>query len=341
VDRPTDPHALSPEDATKLAPFREGVVSDVRHSAGEATIGGVAPAPSVSRTASAAPAATTVEPAMLDRSIGDIIAELKALSVEEVERILEHQRTSGLRFGEAALALGLVSREEVLYALSRQFHYPYASEPTRAASPELVTLNEPFGVRAEHFRALRSQLMMRLFSPGAPRQGLAIISPDTMDGKTYCACNLAVVLAQLGGRTLLVDADMRGPRVHSVFNLEARTGLSGILAGRGDGQVFQQVAAVPSLFVLPVGVTPPNPLELVEGAAFGLLMRELVSKFEHVIVDTPAVVYGADANVIAARCGAALLVARKDKARVAALQELAAGFTGVPVRLAGVVVNEF
>lgn len=339
--RPTDLHALSTEDVSNMATFRENVFTDAQRGTTEADIGAATPSPSVLRPAPAAEPVTAAEPAVIDRSIGDILAELKALSAEQVERILEHQRAKGLRFGEAAVALGLVSREDVLFALSRQFHYPYAPEPTRAASPELVTLNQPFGARAEHFRALRSQLMMRLFAVGGERHALAVISPDTLDGKTYCACNLAVVLAQLGGRTLLVDADLRGPRVHEVFNLEARTGLSGILSGRGDGQVIQQVAAVPSLFVLPLGVTPPNPLELIERPAFALLMRELVSKFDHVVVDTPAAVFGADAGVIAARCGAALLVARKDKARLAALQNLAAHFAGGPTRLVGAVLNEF
>ena len=76
--------------------------------------------------------------------------------------------------------------------------------------------------------------------------------------------------------------------------------------------------------MLPVGITPPNPLELVERPAFGLLMRELVSKFDHVVVDTPAAEYGADASVIAARCGAALVMARKNASRMGALQDLVA-----------------
>jgi len=276
-----------------------------------------------------------------DRSIGDIIAELRNLSVSQVEKVLERQRQTGVRFGEAAVALGFASKDDVLFALSQQFHYPYAPEEHRTVSPELVALNEPFSPRAECFRGLRSQLMMRLFAEGEPRRALAVISPDAGDGKTYCAANLAVVLAQLGGRTLLVDADMRGPRVHEVFKLENRAGLSGILAGRADSHVIQQVTGVPSLFLLPVGTTPPNPLELIERPAFGLLMRELVNKFDHVVVDTPASIYGADASVIAARCGAAMIIARKDESRIRLLQELVGSFAGSPAKLAGVVVNEY
>jgi protein-tyrosine kinase len=98
---------------------------------------------------------------------------------------------------------------------------------------------------------------------------------------------------------------------------------------------------VPSLFVLPVGIKPPNPLELVERPAFGLLIRELLSKFDHVVVDTPAAIYGSDCSVIAARCGAALVVARKNKVRVASLQEMVASIGESPAKLVGVIVNEF
>lgn len=279
--------------------------------------------------------------AVHDRSIGDILAELRNLNAEQVEKVLRHQRETNVRFGEAAVALGLASKEDVLIALAQQFHYPYAPEEQRKLGPEVVVLNEPFSFRAEGFRTLRSQLMMRLFSEGDARQAVAVLSANENDGKTYCAVNLAAALAQLGGRTLLVDANMRAPRVHEVFKLSNQAGLSGILSGRADKQVVQQVPGLGSLFVLPVGPTPPNPVELVERPAFGLLMRELASKFDHVVVDTPSAAAGSEAGVIAARCGAALIVARKDESRVAQLQELVASIQGTSVKLAGVVVNEY
>ena len=280
-------------------------------------------------------------PAVADRSIGSIIAETRNLSVDQVEKILQHQRAKGIRFGEAAIALGYANADDVLFALSQQFHYPYAAESQRKANPELVALNQPFGVQAESFRAIRSQVMMRLFNEPQPRVAIAVVSPEAADGKSFFSANLAITLAQLGGRTLLVDADMRGPRQHAMFGIENRAGLSGILSGRAEAKVIQQVAGVPSLFVLPVGITPPNPLELVERPAFGLLVRELLSKFDHVVVDTPAAVYGSDSAVIAARCGAALVVARQNKARVAALQDLVANLSETPAKVVGVVYNEF
>ena len=284
---------------------------------------------------------TEAGPAVADRSIGSIIAETRNLTAEQVEKVLQHQRAKGIRFGEAAIALGYASTDDVLFALSQQFHYPYAPEERRKASPELVALNQPFGVQAESFRAIRSQIMMRLFNEGQDRRAIAVVSPDAGDGKTYFCANLAITLAQLGGRTLLVDADMRGPRQHQVFGISNDAGLSGILSGRAESKVIQQVPGVPSLFVLPVGITPPNPLELVERPAFGLLIRELLAKFDHVVVDTPAAQYGSDSAVIAARCGAALVVARQGKSQVISLQDLVANLSETPAKLAGVIVNEF
>jgi protein-tyrosine kinase len=287
------------------------------------------------------PAADDIDSSLRDRSIGEILRERVNLTKEQVDEILLYMRERGGRFGDAAVALELASVDDVLRALAQQFHYPYAAEERDSLNPELIALNQPFSSQAEAFRAIRSQVMMRVFADGEQRRALAVISPNSGDGKTFFSANLAITLAQLGGRTLIVDADLRGPRQHDVFNVENTTGLSSLLAGRADSQVFQQVAGVPSLFVLPVGITPPNPLELIERPAFAILMRELTAKFDHVIVDTPAAVYGADAQVVAARCGAALVVARKNESRVGVLQDLVATLTESPARLVGVIVNEF
>ena len=285
----------------------------------------------------AAPAAKTV----LDRSIGDLIAEACRLKPEQVDQILAQQRKTGVRFGEAAIELGLATTDDVLFALAKQYHYPIAGQEQRKLSPELVALNEPFSAAAESFRAIRSQVMKRVFNErSGPRRALAVVSPNAGDGKTFFAANLAVSLAQLGGRTLLIDADMRGPRQHEVFQLANSVGLAGILSGRAPNtSVAQRVPGVPGLFLLPVGGTPPNPLELVERPAFGLLLSELTAQYDYVVVDTPAAEYGADAAVIAERCGASLMLARKDVSRIDAVEHMSSQLAEDPIRLAGVVVN--
>ena len=276
-----------------------------------------------------------------DRSIGDIIRDTRNLSPDQVEQVLAYQRARGVRFGEALIAMGFATADEVLFALSQQFHYPYANAERRQLSPELVTLNQPFSVQAESFRAIRSQVMMRVYSDTEARCAVAVISPDRDDGKTFFCANLAVALAQLGGRTLVVDADLRGPRLHDVFRVPNSAGLSGILSGRTEAKVIQQVDGLESLFVLPAGPTPPNPLELLDKPTFGFLIRELLGKFDHVVVDTAAGSLGSDAAVTSARCGAALVVARAHKGRVAALQNLVGTLAASPAKMVGVVMNEF
>lgn len=278
-----------------------------------------------------------------DRLIGALLDAKASLGAEKVQQILEFAQGKGLRFGEAAVALGLATQDQVLHALSEQFGYAYASEERRQLMPELVGLNQPFSMQAEAFREIRSQLMSRLYSNPAnhPRPALAIVSPSSGDGKTFFSANIAVSLAQVGGRTLVIDADLRGPRLHELFKLDSKTGLSSVLAGHVAADVIQPVPDVANLFVMPVGITPPNPLELIERPAFGVLIRELTSKFDHVVVDTPAMMFGVDAQVVAARCGAALLVARKDQSRMASLQQLVAALSQSTTRLAGVILNEY
>lgn len=276
-----------------------------------------------------------------DRSIGELIRDARNLSPAEVEQVLEHQRKHNVRFGEAAIALGLVSADDVLTALAKQFQYPVADAERRQASPELVVLNQPYSARSESFRALRTQVASRAFAQteGA-RPALAIVSPSEGDGRSYLAANLAVALAQLGGRTLLIDANLRKPRQHAVFGLaDTGGGLSTLLSGRSESSGLKPIDGLPGLFLLPAGPIPPNPLELLERPAFGRVLAELGKQFDQVLIDTPAAEAGADAAVIAARAGAALMVTRQHSSPLMGAQALAAQLGELGVRLIGNVLN--
>ena len=290
----------------------------------------------------ARPGATEqVAPVVQDLRIGDILRQTTSLNSTQIEKVLVHQREHGLKFGESAVALGFVRADDVMAALARQFHYPYANNASRNLHSELVAANHPFTEEVEAFRELRSQLTMGVMAPEHGRCALAIVSANIGDGKTFVVANLAVSFSQLPGRTLLIDADMRNPRLHKVFGIENSSGLSGILSGRAEANVIRPVADLPNLYMLPVGAVPPNPLELVQHPSFGLLLQELLNKFDHVLVDTPAASYGADARMIASKCGAALIVGRKDSTRVPALQALNQQLAKGPTRIAGVVMNDF
>jgi chain length determinant protein tyrosine kinase EpsG len=276
-----------------------------------------------------------------ERLIGTILSSKVPLSAHDIDRILTYSRAHGMRFGDAAVALRLVTQDQVLQSLAEQFGYLYSNEERRKLMPELVGMNQPFSLQAEAIREIRSQLTMRVFASPRPSPALAVVSPASGDGKTFLCANLAVSLAQVGGRTLLIDADLRGPRLHEVFKVDNTTGLSSVLAGHVDSNVIQQVPEAANLFIMPGGVTPPNPLELVERAAFRMLLRQLTSRFDHVIVDTPADVYGVDAQVIASRCGAALVLARKNESRVGALQKFVSALTDSSAHIAGVIMNDY
>jgi chain length determinant protein tyrosine kinase EpsG len=278
-----------------------------------------------------------------ERTIGEIISQANSLSAEEIERVLAYQREHGVRFGEAAVALGLASSDDVLWALAQQFHYPYSQDSAKGLHPDLVVANQPFSEQAESFRTIRSHLIMKLYSdPEMSRKAIAVVSPDSGDGKSYFAANVAIAFSQLSGRTLLIDADMRNPRLHEIFGLSDKSGgLSNILSGRATTNAIQHVKELPSLYVLPVGVVPPNPLELVERPAFGLMIRELLTRFDRIIVDTPAASLGADYAVIAAKCGAAVMMARRDKSSLTALQNIQSTARIGQVNVVGAIINDF
>jgi chain length determinant protein tyrosine kinase EpsG len=277
-----------------------------------------------------------------DRSMGELLREGRGLTQQNIDQIAAHQHERGGRFGQAAVALNLVSDDDVLWALSQQYHYPYAPRERSDRYPELVAASDPFSAEAEVFRDLCSQVSMGHLNAKGVRGPLtlSVVSPDVGDGKTFLAANLAVALSQVGGRTLLLDADMRTPRQHSVFGVGSDTGLSTVLAGRAEATVIQTVPELPSLFLMPVGTIPPNPMELLQRPAFGLLMQELMSKFDHIVVDTPAFARGADARVISACCTAAIAVGRKGTTRMAAMDKLIGALSAGRTQLAGVVLNE-
>lgn len=275
-----------------------------------------------------------------DLSIGDIIRQTNNLTPDQVEKVLAYQRQHKMKFGEAAVALGFAKREDVLWALSQQFSYPYAPAAEIGAHDELVVANSPFSEQAEVFRDFRSQLISQVFAKSDNGKAVAIVSVDVGDGKTFFAANLAATFSQLGGRTLLIDADMRTPRQQKIFGIDSSVGLSGILSGRSEANVIRPVDSLPSLYVLPVGVAPPNPLELVQRPTFGILLNELSRKFDYIFVDTPAAVHGSDARVIAGACGTAMVIGRKGESRLTPMHKLIKDIRRTSGHVFGVVMNE-
>jgi protein-tyrosine kinase len=278
-------------------------------------------------------------PSHRPRSIGQLLRDARDLSDVQVDEIAAYQRQRGVRFGEAAVALRLADRKDVLDALAEQFQYTngFAGRETNG---ELAAAADPFGDQADAFRELRSRLLLEVLG-SETRGALAVVSPDSGDGKTYLAANLAVSFSQLGERTLIIDADIRTPRLHALLGVSPAPGLATLLAGFPvQRSPLQPVPGLPSLFLMPAGAVPPNPLELLQRPKLGSVLRDMLRDFAHVVVDTPAAIRGADARVIAAQCASTLVVARAGRSRMGALEGLLAALGRGPTRVCGVVMNE-
>lgn len=274
-----------------------------------------------------------------DRTIGRILLDAGKLKPADAERTLRLQKEQGLRFGEACIKLGLVSQSDIDSALSEQFDYPYVRSGDAEFSDELVAAYDPFCAQVEELRALRTQLLLRWFNP--ERKVLAVVSPSRGDGRSYLAANLAIVFSQLGERTLLIDADLRDGRQHSLFRLANQYGLSSLLSGRVNGIAVARVRHFANLSVLPAGGLPPNPLELVSRQEFKDLLSFEGSNFDVVLVDTPAAEFASDAQAVAARAGGALIVVRQNRSRVESIHRLTAAIRSTNAEVVGCVVNRF
>ncbi|WP_082151601.1 chain length determinant protein tyrosine kinase EpsG [Caenimonas sp. SL110] len=270
--------------------------------------------------------------------IGALLVKSSRLTEDNVQRILDYQKKSGLLFGESGVAMGLLTEDDVRAALALQFGQPYVGSDSGLAN-ELVAANDPASEAAEHLRVLRSQLMLRWFESDTRQAALAVVSASAGEGRSYIAANLAVLFSQLGKRTLLIDADMRKPRQHKMFALAGRAGLSTVLSGRAGWDAIHEIKALPSLSLLPAGAVPPNPQELLAGPGFARLITALRSTYEVILIDTPAATQWADATTIASRAGAALMVACRDATSVPLLTKVAQDMRQIGVSMVGAVLN--
>ncbi len=278
--------------------------------------------------------------------IGTLLQEAGIISPKDIDAILQHQKTSDLSFGDAALAMGLVSHTDIQKVLSQQFKFPYLAPSECSNRQDLIAAYQPFSKQAEALRSVRSQLMLKWFN--ANRKTLALISPARNEGCSYLCANLAIVFAQLGAKTLLVDANLRRPKQHKLFELDRRRGLSDLLGGReitmhgqqGNGSIIFKSAALNNLSIFPAGTIPPNPVELI-GRGFKNCLRFLQLRFDVILIDTPAAELGVEAQIIAKHCEGALLVARQNKTQLKDLQALKFAIENTGSNCLGVIMSEF
>ena len=209
---------------------------------------------------------------------------------------------------------------------------------TQKESVELITIDQPSGMISEAFRTIRTSLL--LASADSPPRAVLVTSPQKGEGKTTVASNLAIVLAQSGQRTVLIDTDIRSPSIDSRFLLHQRNGgLVEYLTGHLALEDVIQETVVPRLWIIPAGRAAPNPAELVGSRKMADLLSLLSRRYDQVILDSPPLLPFSDSLMMSHLVDGVLLVARSEVSEKRAVGEAIERLRSIRAPLLGVVMN--
>jgi polysaccharide biosynthesis transport protein len=213
---------------------------------------------------------------------------------------------------------------------------PLRSADAPLADPLLCTIGRPDSAEAEAFRVVRTALF---FGAGKGCQVLQVTSPLHQDGKSLVAANLAVAIARSGKHVVLVDANVRTPRIGPLFGVPSGPGLAGVLAGQCEPRDVMHPSGVPGLTIVASGQVAANPAEILTGTLFADLLQWLREQAEFVIVDSPPMLGSADATMIAPHADGVLLVLRPGRTNRADVERVRQNVSAVGATLIGAVLN--
>jgi len=208
----------------------------------------------------------------------------------------------------------------------------------RSGNESLVTVTDFGSITAEAFRTLRTNL---IFSQSIQTlRTIVVTSPSPKDGKSTTAANLAVTFAQQGMRVLLIDCDLRKARLHNMFQVSREPGFSQLLARQHTPAEVVQQTAVENLWLIPAGLLPANPSELLGSAIARTTIESLAADYDIVIIDTPPVHVAADALILGSMANGVLLVLRAGYSERAAAKEALQRLANVGAHVVGAVLND-
>lgn len=202
--------------------------------------------------------------------------------------------------------------------------------------PQLVVHTEPTSAIAEAARAIRTNLMF--MAPDHPYKVLLVTSPGPGEGKTTVACCIAIAMAQAGQRVVIVDCDLRRPKIHRVFGKSSDVGVTTALLNGDFGEVIQDTM-VANLSVVPSGPVPPNPAELFHSDRFRSLLKQMAARFDRVVIDSPPVAAVTDPTVLSTLVDGTVIVARAFSTRKELGRHAVRSVLGVGGKIAGAVLN--
>ncbi|MFV0388013.1 MAG: GumC family protein [Pyrinomonadaceae bacterium] len=202
----------------------------------------------------------------------------------------------------------------------------------------LIALNDTRSPVAEAYRHLRTSLLFS--SAGNPPHTILVTSSQPSEGKTTTAINTAIALAQSGADVVIVDCDLRRPRLHIHFSMSNSHGLTNYLSGdRNNEKLLKPVPELPNLKVLSSGPIPPNPAELLSSNEMKNLLHYLKGSFKHVIIDSPPAISFTDAAILSTQVDGVVLVAKAGASSIHLMRRFKQRLAGLGVRIYGVVLN--
>jgi capsular exopolysaccharide synthesis family protein len=205
-------------------------------------------------------------------------------------------------------------------------------------SPSPVTIEDRHSPMAEAYRHLRTSLLFS--SAGKPPQTILITSSQPSEGKTTTAINTAITLAQADAEVVIVDCDLRRPRLHSHFGFENTHGLTNYLSGDTSTEgLIRTYADLPRLKVITSGPIPPNPAELLSSNEMRDLLQLLSGRFKHIIIDSPPAISFTDAAILSTLVDGVVLVAMANKSSIHLMRQFKQRIQNMGGRIYGVVLN--
>lgn len=206
------------------------------------------------------------------------------------------------------------------------------------ASKALITLEDNRSPMAEAYRHLRTSLLFS--SAGKPPQTILVTSSQPSEGKTTTAINTAITLSQAGAEVVIIDCDLRRPRLHSHFELENTTGLTNYLSGdKNTENLLKSYPGLPKLKIMTSGPIPPNPAELLTSNEMKNLLQYLKGNFKHVVIDSPPAISFTDAAILATLVDGVVFVAMAGKSSIHLMKRFKQRLAGIGARIYGVVIN--